>query len=98
MTNNNMTLFDEIYSHFGNECHCGGDALKCDDECCPESGMCLKSVLTKLKTSLDELKSIKSDEKIVCDECGFSSTDERRFDYTKKSLCNFCWEPNRSGE
>ena len=43
------------------------------------------------KTRLDEPKSIKSDENIVCDECGFSSSDERRFDYSKETLCNFCY-------
>ena len=38
----------------------------------------------------EEVSSIK-DERIVCDECGFSSTDERRFDYSKETLCNFCY-------
>ena len=27
---------------------------------------------------------------IVCDKCGFSSKDEKRFSYNEKTLCNFC--------
>ena len=39
----------------------------------------------------DRNNTIKSDKKIVCDECGFSSADQRRFDYSKETLCNFCY-------
>ena len=33
---------------------------------------------------------VNNDEKIICDECKYSSTDERRFSYSKKTLCYTC--------
>ena len=33
---------------------------------------------------------VSDDEKIICDECEYSSTDERRFTYSKKTLCYTC--------
>lgn len=37
-----------------------------------------------------KIEFIVNDENIVCDECSFKSTDEKRFTYNKKTLCNYC--------
>ena len=54
----------------------------------------LIDLIKKQDDNLSVLESLDDngyEEKIVCDKCGCSSTDERRFSYSEKILCNFCY-------
>jgi hypothetical protein len=64
------------------------DAL---DEPCYNTGKTLREVLIGMVIDKDVKVTDAKISKIVCDECGFSSSDERRFDYSKETLCNFCY-------
>ena len=49
----------------------------------------LLNTLKELEIILD-FNNQQEDNIIICEKCGFSSKDEKRFSYDKKILCNFC--------
>ena len=50
-------LYLDVEALMGGECLCGGDGLKCTDECCPPDdgdGICQKETLTNLRRALTD--------------------------------------------
>ena len=78
------------YSGRGINCICDIKKESCED--CRFWADGIKNYQLHLEDIADTRSQLKpKDERIACDECGFSSADERRFNYNKETLCNFCY-------